>query len=604
MQSIKSKALKTIQSKCQSRGFILLDCNIESPVDYSVKRHVKHSCGAEFYLRITNRDLLCPICSGRSVKLKDRSYPRAVQSMKELGFTLLCEESEWRGYKDGGKELKYKVRHDVCGTEFTTSLYTSHMSKCPTCQRKTKNRAQTFESFIRELQSKGLQPLFDQTEWKGVTHLEGKSQKSVTYPVRCKKCNHEFRVRQVPGRTSAGVNTCPYCTGSKTTLESSYKLFLKSLEDEGLEPLFDAGEFRGLYFRTGDHKLLRRGYKVRCKDCGYEFITSESTGKLKRCPCKLNKLHYRSTREQEVEAYLRGLGYRVCASDRSVLKGREIDIYLPDQRVGFEFNGMYFHSSSDKNPTRKDRLYHSKKSDAALAAGVRLYHIWEDCPDDLMYSIIESKLRITKRVYARKLHITSDLPVSVCAQFFKANHVDGNNRQSSVYLSLIDDSGEILCCLSLLRRRTQSTGKYNWEIGRFCNKKHTTVVGGYSRLLHTAIKYLKSIGVSTLYSYCNRDLSPDPYNTFYSKFGFEFVGDSGPIYWYWPLRSVDINGKIYSGRICRQAVQKSLLLKHFKSKGLQIEEGSTEQTLCERLGLVPVYNSGNFKYVLNIDRMD
>lgn len=40
------------------------------------------------------------------------------------------------------------------------------------------------------------------------------------------------------------------------------------------------------------------------------------------------------------------------------------------------------------------------------------------------------------------------------------------------------------------------------------------------------------------------------------------------------------------------------LLSHFKSKGYPVYEGDTECSLTERLGLVPIYNSGNYKFRL------
>lgn len=44
--------------------------------------------------------------------------------------------------------------------------------------------------------------------------------------------------------------------------------------------------------------------------------------------------------------------------------------------------------------------------------------------------------------------------------------------------------------------------------------------------------------------------------------------------------------------------QKQKLLSHFKSKGYPVYEGDTERSLTERLGLVPIYNSGNYKFRL------
>lgn len=304
---------------------------------------------------------------------------------------------------------------------------------------------------------------------------------------------------------------------------------------------------------------------------------------------------FRSKRERAFEEWLRGLGIPVEACDRAVLPGGlELDLYLPKHGVALEFNGMFFHSSSTLNPHPKPRNYHEYKTELAATAGVRLYHFWEDTPDDLVKSIIESKLGISPtRVYARTCTL-SEVSADASAVFFSQCHVDGAARSASVSLGLYKD-GALVCCLSLMRRRNQARGIHAWEIGRFANALHTTVVGGYSRLLKAAIAYLSGRGIHELVSYCNRDLSPVWSETFYARNGFTFVGNSGRIYWYWAQRPVEINGRVHFGRVPRQAVQKRLLLQHFPD-ALPTD---TEATLCERLGIVPVYNSGNFKFAMH-----
>ena len=58
--------------------------------------------------------------------------------------------------------------------------------------------------------------------------------------------------------------------------------------------------------------------------------------------------------------------------NRTILAGLEIDIYLPDYKLGIEFNGDYYHSSAFK-----DKYYHQHKSLLAISKGINLVHIWE-----------------------------------------------------------------------------------------------------------------------------------------------------------------------------------------------------------------------------------
>lgn len=59
--------------------------------------------------------------------------------------------------------------------------------------------------------------------------------------------------------------------------------------------------------------------------------------------------------------------------NRSVLNGKELDIYLPERKLAFEFNGVYWHSDLFLGNN-----YHYNKSISCLNKGVQLIHIWED----------------------------------------------------------------------------------------------------------------------------------------------------------------------------------------------------------------------------------
>ena len=51
----------------------------------------------------------------------------------------------------------------------------------------------------------------------------------------------------------------------------------------------------------------------------------------------------------------------------------ELDIYLPEKNIAFEFNGMYWHSIN-----YKDKFYHQRKTLLCYAQNVQLIHIWEN----------------------------------------------------------------------------------------------------------------------------------------------------------------------------------------------------------------------------------
>ena len=50
-----------------------------------------------------------------------------------------------------------------------------------------------------------------------------------------------------------------------------------------------------------------------------------------------------------------------------------MDIYLPNEHIAFEFNGIYWHSDKFK-----DKFYHQRKTLLCYAQGIQVVHIYEN----------------------------------------------------------------------------------------------------------------------------------------------------------------------------------------------------------------------------------
>lgn len=108
-------------------------------------------------------------------------------------------------------------------------------------------------------------------------------------------------------------------------------------------------------------------------------------------PCYLcNPFGYHiSGQQKNIVDYIKSIySGDIIENDKSILDGLEIDIYLPELKIGFEFNGDYWHMNpliyryDDENSSshmkaidqwEKDR----KKILLADTKGVKIYHIWE-----------------------------------------------------------------------------------------------------------------------------------------------------------------------------------------------------------------------------------
>lgn len=70
----------------------------------------------------------------------------------------------------------------------------------------------------------------------------------------------------------------------------------------------------------------------------------------------------------------------------------EIDVFLPDLNIGFEFNGIYWHSS-----IYRDKFYHRDKLKYFADKGIEIFYVWEDewlNNDEIVKSYIKTILAI------------------------------------------------------------------------------------------------------------------------------------------------------------------------------------------------------------------
>ena len=88
------------------------------------------------------------------------------------------------------------------------------------------------------------------------------------------------------------------------------------------------------------------------------FISNQYSNKSKAEQYIIDNLNYTGT---------------IIQNDRTILRPKEIDIYIPDLKIGIEYNGLYWHSI--ENGT--DKYSHRNKSLACRKLGIRLIHIFE-----------------------------------------------------------------------------------------------------------------------------------------------------------------------------------------------------------------------------------
>jgi hypothetical protein len=315
-------------------------------------------------------------------------------------------------------------------------------------------------------------------------------------------------------------------------------------------------------------------YNIRHIICGNEFKRTLHENKSILCPYCNN-----SSRELFLVDYIKSFGIEVDQGNRKIIYPSELDIYITDLNIAFEYNGSYWHSTFQN---RIDKNYHKNKTEKCLKNKVKLYHIWDYNNKEIVKSLIKAKLNLTNnKYYARKLSIEK-VDIKERKEFFNKNHLHGDANCSFAFG--LYNKGQLVQCISFRKH------KEGLEIARLATKLDAIVIGGFSKLLKHSIKYIKESykEINKIITYCDRDWTPDYKDSVYYKNGFKFLYNTGNILRYYN----STKGIVES----REKYQKHKLSKLFGS----IIEGVTVDNILNSNGIYSIYNSGNWKFELEV----
>lgn len=117
-------------------------------------------------------------------------------------------------------------------------------------------------------------------------------------------------------------------------------------------------------------KYLSDVITVVCKEHGPFEVSATKHLQGEGCPkCRPAG----STPENELASFIEELGFAVVRNSRKLIPPFEIDIYLPDLGIAFEFNGIFWHSEQQGRSIE----YHQKKTLMCKRSGIRLFHVYE-----------------------------------------------------------------------------------------------------------------------------------------------------------------------------------------------------------------------------------
>lgn len=264
----------------------------------------------------------------------------------------------------------------------------------------------------------------------------------------------------------------------------------------------------------------------------------------------------------------------VQRSNRTVLDGYEIDIYVPSLNIGIEYNGLKWHSEKFRN-----RYYHITKTIKANNKGIKLIHIFEDeyiNKKEIVLSKIKSLLHKNNSntvSMARKCNV-KEISKKEAKTFIDKNHIQGY-KGCSVAIGCFDNN-------TLIGAMLFEKNKDEWILNRFATDINRKCPGVAGKLFSF---FVNNHNPSVVKSYADLRWTVDKENNLYNKIGFKLESILKPDYKY-------VQASHPTERIHKFNMRKKLIEKRYG-----VDSSLTETELTESLGYYKIWDCGMLKYV-------
>jgi hypothetical protein len=196
----------------------------------------------------------------------------------------------------------------------------------------------------------------------------------------------------------------------------------------------------------------------------------------------LFKIDNSSEPERQISEFIISLGFNIEIGNRTILSGKELDIFIPDLNIAIEHCGLYFHSEMSSG---RDKNYHYEKYKQCLDKDITLITIFGDEWQNKRTQVKNRLIHILKKspltLYARNC-IVKEIDSQTTFNFLNTNHLQGA-VSSKIKLGLFFNN-QLVSVMTFSKPRYNK--KYEYELIRFCSS--CNVVGAASKLFKYFIR--------------------------------------------------------------------------------------------------------------------
>lgn len=287
-----------------------------------------------------------------------------------------------------------------------------------------------------------------------------------------------------------------------------------------------------------------------------------------------------SKKENELFNYLKQYFTDIEQGNRTILNGKEIDIYIPSKQIAIEYNGLRWHSEN----FGRDKWYHLNKTLVCREQGIKLMQIFEDeyiNHKDIVINKINHILNINDnnilpKIMGRKCLI-EPINKNIAEQFLNTYHIQGF-APSTVYLGAFYG----VQLIAVMTFKVECKNALKWELNRFASDYHFICQGVGGKLFKY---FIKNYNPNEIKSFADRRWTLNNEDNLYVKLGFNLEKILNPDYEYVLISNP-------TNRIHKFNFRKQLLNKKY---GLSLE--MTEVEMTKELGYSKIWDCGLFKFV-------
>lgn len=555
--------------KCNKEETISLDRLIIKSDFYCKRCHTQISCEEKYGPGITNPSHAKDVISKRKETFANKSPEIKAEERRKAKETMIKKYGDYYTRTEDYKIKSEKTSMERYGVRIGSM---SEKVKMETKQRNLEKYGVDNPAKVKSKIEKARQTFLNNYGVSNPSYIKEVKDKRVATTIE------HFGVPYAPMNDSIkekirntnleryGVVSHMQTEAFKERMHDIYRPnFIEKIKNE-------SDKFIPLFNPEIDYKGMKEEYEFQCNICGNTFKSSLEGSHPLVCPyCRKAG---RSEKEKDLENYIRSI-YKgeIEISNRTLIYPYELDIYIPNLKLAFEFNGNYWHSEEILNDKKfiSGIKYHQHKSLKCKELGVRLIHIFEyewdnESSKNKIKNLIDFLIKgPNKRIYARNC-IIKEVESKEAKSFIEINHLQGNSA-SNIKLGLYYNS-ELVSIMTFIKPRFNKN--YEWELSRFCSKREYQVIGGASKLL----KYFESnYNPKSIISYC--DIAKGS-GKVYEKLGFIRNGLSSPNY-KWIKNDIVLN---------RYQTQKNKLI----SEGLKDD---SENDIMRSQGFFKIYDAGN-----------